>query len=209
MHPGERRIGISCKVFVRRKRKGGIEMSNSCKDCQSPIDWNSKARERLNTRRPLNPDGTIHSCNLGSRSSNPTPAIAKTINETDNKGGGLVRSILSTDNKQEDEVLGALALEFKTLLKHVSEYLKNKNGWLCYYFKRRWRHWMISISLLLIIVPLLASLITTQFEYTIANDPIFGKCNIALTKVHEKYVQPWVENRAMNVKKKRKGSNNT
>ena len=57
--------------------------------------------------------------------------------------------------------------------------------------------------------PLLASLITTQFEYTVTNDPIFGKWYMALTKVHEKYVQPWIEKRAMNVKKKRKGSNNT
>jgi hypothetical protein len=48
-------------------------MSNSCKDCQQIIDWNSKAREKLNTRRPLNPDGTIHSCNIGSRPSSSKP----------------------------------------------------------------------------------------------------------------------------------------
>jgi hypothetical protein len=32
-----------------RKGKGEIAMSNSCKDCQQIIDWNSKARQRLNT----------------------------------------------------------------------------------------------------------------------------------------------------------------
>jgi hypothetical protein len=47
--------------------------------------------------------------------------ITKTISETNNKGAEWVRSILSTDNKQEDEVLEALTLEFKTLLKHVME----------------------------------------------------------------------------------------
>jgi hypothetical protein len=56
--------------------------------------------------------------------------------------------------------------------------------------------------------PLLTSLITTQFEYTIANDPIFGKWNIALAKAHEKYVQPWIEKRALEVNKKLKQSIN-
>ena len=37
-----------------------IKMSNSCKDRQQTIDWNKIARDNLNTRRPLNPDGTIH-----------------------------------------------------------------------------------------------------------------------------------------------------
>ena len=108
-------------------------MSNSCKDCQQQIDWNKTARDKLNTRRPLNPDGSIHSCNIGSRSSsssNPTPAAAKSINEINNKAGAeWVRSILSGDNRQEDAALEVLMLEFKSLLKHVSDYLKaNKNG---------------------------------------------------------------------------------
>jgi hypothetical protein len=69
-------------------------MSNSCKDCQQPIDWNQTVREKLNTRRPLNLDGTIHSCNGVGRTfrgkaiaplneSNPTPAAAKTISPTE------------------------------------------------------------------------------------------------------------------------------
>ena len=108
-------------------------MSNSCKDCRQIIDWNSKARERLNTRRPLNPDGTIHSCNIGNRRNskpipkpndypNPTPAGAKTVTET-NTGANWVRSITS-DNKQENTPLEALTLEFYTLLKHITEYLR-------------------------------------------------------------------------------------
>jgi hypothetical protein len=133
LHPGERRIGIICKVFVRRNRKGEIAMSNSCKDCQQPIDWNSKARERLNTRRPLNPDGTIHCCNIGNPHSSGKPIpesndypnpITKTMTET-NTGANWVRSITS-DNKQENPTLEALTLEFYTLLKHIREYLKQQ-----------------------------------------------------------------------------------
>jgi hypothetical protein len=108
-------------------------MSNQCKDCQQIIDWNSKAREKLSTRRPLNPDGTIHSCNLGSRSyskpilesndhPNHTSVGAKTITET-NTGANWVRSITS-DNKQQNPTLEALTLEFYTLLKHMTVYLK-------------------------------------------------------------------------------------
>ncbi len=49
-------------------------MSNQCKECQQLIDWNKIARDKLNTRRPLNPDGTIHSCSIGSRpSTKPIP----------------------------------------------------------------------------------------------------------------------------------------
>ena len=108
-----------------------IKMSNSCKDCQQLIDWNSKAREKLNTRRPLNPDGTIHSCNIGNppSSSKPIPEsndypnpITKTMTET-NTGANRVRST-SSDNKQENPTLEALTLEFYTLLKHITEYLK-------------------------------------------------------------------------------------
>jgi hypothetical protein len=112
-------------------------MSNSCKDCQQQIiDWNSKAREKLNTRRPLNPDGTVHSCNLGNRPSssepkpesndypNPLTAAAKTMTET-NTGANRVRSITS-DNKQENPTLGALTLEFYTLLKHITEYIEQQ-----------------------------------------------------------------------------------
>jgi hypothetical protein len=109
-----------------------ILVSNQCKDCQQTIDWNSKAREKLNTRRPLNPDGTIHSCNLGSRTnSKPIPEpnnypnpITKTMTET-NTGADWVRSITS-DNKQENPTLEALTLEFYTLLKHITEYLKQQ-----------------------------------------------------------------------------------
>jgi hypothetical protein len=133
MHPGERRIGITCKVFVRRNRKGEIAMSNSYKDYQQTIDWNSKARERLNIRRPLNPDGTIHCCNTGNRPSisKPIPEsndypnpITKTMTET-NTGANRVRSITS-DNKQENPTLEALTLEFYTLLKHITEYIEQQ-----------------------------------------------------------------------------------
>jgi hypothetical protein len=106
-------------------------MSNSCKDCQQTIDWNSKARERLNTRRPLNPDGTIHCCKIGNRPSRSKPIpesndypnpITKTMTET-NTGANWVRSVTS-DNKQENPSLEALTLEFCALLKHITEYLK-------------------------------------------------------------------------------------
>jgi hypothetical protein len=93
-------------------------MSNQCRDCQQTIDWNNKAREKLNTRRPLNPDGTIHSCNIGSRTNGkpipepndyPSPITAAAINPT-----------------KEDVVIEALTVEFKTLLKHTIEYVKQQ-----------------------------------------------------------------------------------
>jgi hypothetical protein len=87
-------------------------LSNSCKDCQQQIDWNSKAREKLNTRRPLNPDGTIHSCNLGSRSSN-----RKQVPEANDYPNPITHT--------ENAALDALAKEFQTLVKHTLEYLKS------------------------------------------------------------------------------------
>jgi len=71
---------------------------------------------------------------LGSRSSNsksipesndypnPITAAAKTMTET-NTGANRVRSVTS-DNKQENPSLEALTIEFYTLLKHITEYLK-------------------------------------------------------------------------------------
>jgi hypothetical protein len=35
---------------------------NSCDNCNAPIIWDKKKREQLNTKRPLNRDGTIHNC---------------------------------------------------------------------------------------------------------------------------------------------------
>jgi hypothetical protein len=35
---------------------------NNCDNCKMPIIWDKQKRERLNTRRPLNRDGTIHLC---------------------------------------------------------------------------------------------------------------------------------------------------
>jgi hypothetical protein len=97
-------------------------MSNSCKDCLQIIDWNSKAREKLNTRRPLNPDGTIHSCNIGSRSS------SKPIPEPNNCPNPITATAkaISPSSQTEDAALDALTLEFKMLLKHISEYLKEQ-----------------------------------------------------------------------------------
>jgi hypothetical protein len=113
-------------------------MSNSCKDCQQTIDWNKIARDKLNTRRPLNPDGTIHCCKIGNRPSsskpipesndypNPITAAAKTMTET-NTGANWVRSVTS-DNKQENPSLEALTIEFYTLLKHITEYLQKQTN---------------------------------------------------------------------------------
>ena len=94
-------------------------MSNSCKDCRQIIDWNSNAREKLNTRRPLNPDGTIHSCNIGSRHSKPIP-------EANNYPNPITATAKTISPSQEDKALEALTLEFRTLLKHVTEYLKEQ-----------------------------------------------------------------------------------
>ena len=102
------------------------------------ITWDNNIKTKSGRFVPLELDkitphkhyepGTI--TGNGNNSSNPTPAAARGINEINNKAGAeWVRSILSGDNKQEDELLEALSLEFKMLLKHVLEYLKaNQNG---------------------------------------------------------------------------------
>ena len=33
-----------------------------CRDCHQQISWDEQKRKQYNTRRPLNLDGTIHSC---------------------------------------------------------------------------------------------------------------------------------------------------
>jgi hypothetical protein len=35
---------------------------NNCDNCGGPISWDKQKREALGTKRPLNHDGTIHSC---------------------------------------------------------------------------------------------------------------------------------------------------
>jgi hypothetical protein len=35
---------------------------NNCDNCDAPIIWDKQRRAALNTKRPLNHDGTIHSC---------------------------------------------------------------------------------------------------------------------------------------------------
>jgi hypothetical protein len=62
-------------------------VSNSCTSCKQQIIWDKVAREKLNTKRPLNPDYTIHSCGFlvggsGSDVSNPTAVTVKTISST-------------------------------------------------------------------------------------------------------------------------------
>lgn len=34
----------------------------NCKNCNAGISWDEQKRKQLNTRRPLNYDGTIHTC---------------------------------------------------------------------------------------------------------------------------------------------------
>jgi hypothetical protein len=104
-------------------------MSNSCKDCQQIIDWNKIARDKLNTRRPLNPDGTIHSCNIGNRptsSSKPIPEPNNypnpitTPTKTDAAAAKWVRSI--TDSK-----LDSLAV-VKAIAAALNEYIAIKEA---------------------------------------------------------------------------------
>jgi hypothetical protein len=55
-------------------------MGNSCTSCKQQIIWDKVAREKLNTKRPLNLDYTIHSCGFlvggnGRDASNLTTAV--------------------------------------------------------------------------------------------------------------------------------------
>jgi hypothetical protein len=97
-------------------------VSNSCTSCQQPIDWNQAVREKLNTRRPLNPDGTIHSCDGGARTfrgkaieplnvSNPTSAVTKE----------------AIPIKQAQTItIEELTEGFQTLVKNMTQYLRNE-----------------------------------------------------------------------------------
>lgn len=38
---------------------------NNCDNCGGAISWDKQKREAMNTRRPLNHDGTIHICGNG------------------------------------------------------------------------------------------------------------------------------------------------
>jgi hypothetical protein len=75
---------------------------------------------------------TLHNCpkknGNATLNGNPTPAAAKTITSTDpDAGAKWVRSITS-GNKQEDPTLDALTQEFRTLLTHISQYLKEQKN---------------------------------------------------------------------------------
>ena len=37
-------------------------MSQTCNTCSKPISWDSKKREELGIRGPLNPDKSVHKC---------------------------------------------------------------------------------------------------------------------------------------------------
>lgn len=93
-------------------------MSNQCKECQQTIDWNSKAREKLNTRRPLNPDGTIHNCNLGSR-----PSSSKPI-PPDNDYPNPITAVAKTDSKVDLDHIQML----KAIAQAIQEYIAKKEG---------------------------------------------------------------------------------
>ena len=105
-------------------------MSNSCKDCQQIIDWNKIARDKLNTRRLLNPDGTIHSCNIGNRQSSSNKPIPEPNNypnpittpvKTENAAAAKwVRSI--TDSKLDN-----LAV-VKAIAAALNEYIQIKEA---------------------------------------------------------------------------------
>jgi hypothetical protein len=93
-------------------------MGNSCTSCQQPIDWNHVVREKLNTRRPLNPDGTIHSCNGGGRTFR-----GKAIEPSNGSNPTSVETKEAIPIKQE-MIIEELTEEFQTLAKHMVEFLK-------------------------------------------------------------------------------------
>jgi hypothetical protein len=98
-------------------------MSNSCKDCQQPISWDWKERERLGTKRPLNPsDGTIHSCNSGGGRTFRGKAIAPP-NES-NPTSAVTKEAIPI--KQQEMTIEELTEEFQTLAKHMVEFLQQQ-----------------------------------------------------------------------------------
>jgi hypothetical protein len=95
-------------------------MTNSCTSCQQPIDWNQAVREKLNTRRPLNPDGTIHSCNGGARTFR-----GKAI-ETSNGSNSTPAATKEAIPIKQTITIEELTEEFQTLAKHMVEFLQQQ-----------------------------------------------------------------------------------
>jgi hypothetical protein len=91
-------------------------MSNSCTSCKQQIIWDKVAREKLNTKRPLNPDYTIHSCGFlvggnGSDASNPTTAVTvKPISST--TGPKTTEPKLELNNLNVIKVIAAALQEY-------------------------------------------------------------------------------------------------
>ena len=107
-----------CKICAKNG-KAGIQ-----------IVFSDKIRSQYSQKMiPLETDGSTYHRHyepiaIANKSPNPTPANSNTITES-NAWPKDVRSITS-DNKQEDETIEALTLEFHTLLKHVTDYLKQR-----------------------------------------------------------------------------------
>jgi hypothetical protein len=64
---------------------------NNCDNCGGPISWDKQKRAALNTRLPLNHDGTIHMCGRGGNGMHqqsqqkPTNPIQKVVTDQDQK----------------------------------------------------------------------------------------------------------------------------
>jgi hypothetical protein len=92
---------------------------NQCDNCGGAISWDKQRREALGTKRPLNHDGTIHSCGgNGMRQQlvqqKPTNPIQKTVIDQDQKSKDIKAAQLER-KKEHDELM----IELRNLRKAI------------------------------------------------------------------------------------------
>ena len=83
----------------------------NCRDCGAGISWDEQRRKQLNTRRPLNYDGTIHSCGGGGgqpqqqvQKQRPTNPIQQAVVPQDQKSLDIKAAQIQR-KKEHDELI--------------------------------------------------------------------------------------------------------
>ena len=95
-----------------------------CRDCHQPISWDEQKRKQYNTRRPLNLDGTIHSCS-GTEvqqqhfTPSPNPAQKVVTNGQDQKSLDIKAAQIQR-KKEHDELITELRNLRKTIIAEIA-----------------------------------------------------------------------------------------
>jgi hypothetical protein len=94
---------------------------NNCDNCGGPISWDKQRRAALNTRLPLNHDGTIHMCGRGGNGMHQPQPQPQSQSQSQQKPANPIQKAV-TDQDQKSKDIKAAQLERK--LQHI-ELIKN------------------------------------------------------------------------------------